>query len=225
VFFFLGTTRLLAKGSAHTGGILLLAAVWLLTGCLERPHLNIQSFTFGLPTTQEAPVLPGAPVLGIRTLQVAVPFDSRFLVYRTGEFSYKHDPYAEFLVSPVEDLALPIRGWMRNSGAFSAVAESNSALWPNLVAEISVNELYGDFRQSEHAAAVLAIHFVFLRAINGAIEKVIFEKSYAQSIPLKARTASALMEGWNEALLQILAEVVSDLKRSNGEVLGLVPPT
>src|SRR5882724_6897686 len=138
-FFFLGMTRSLTKGRALTGRMLLLAAVWSITGCLERPHLNIQSFTFGTSTTQGAPPIPGARILSIRTLQVAVPFDSRFLVYRTGEFSYQHDPYAEFLVSPVEDLALPIRGWMRNSGAFSAVAENNSALKPNLVAEISVN--------------------------------------------------------------------------------------
>ena len=39
-----------------------------------------------------------------------------------------------------------------------------------------------------------------------------FQKSYARRIPFKTRTASALMDGWNEALKQILADVATDLK-------------
>ena len=43
------------------------------------------------------------------------------LVYRTGEFSYERDPYAEFLVPPARDLLAPIRGYFRQNGAFAVV--------------------------------------------------------------------------------------------------------
>src|SRR5579862_3660736 len=89
------------------------AAVCLLTGCLARPHLDQQSFIFAAPPPSGTKAAPGVRVLGLRTLQVAAPFQDRAFVYRTGEFSYERDPYAEFLVPPAEGLASPVCGWLR----------------------------------------------------------------------------------------------------------------
>ncbi len=145
-------------------------------------------------------------MVAIRYLRVAAPFDGRSFVYRTGEYSFESDPYAEFFASASDSLLVPIRGSLRQSGAFQAVVEPGSALKPNTVAEISVLELYGDFRRPQEAAAVLKLRILVFDAPNGVAGKVIDEREYARRIALKERTAGALMAGWNAALAQILAE-------------------
>jgi len=192
---------------------ILFTAVCLLTGCLSRPHLDKQSFIFASPSIATPRTASGSRVLGIRTLQVAEPFEGRSFVYRTGEFSYDRDPYAEFMVHPAGGLVLPISGWFRDAGGFSAVVEAGSALKPNTLVEIQVVQLYGDFRPSEPPAAVLIMRFVFFDAPNGVPGNVILQQEYSRSIPLKTRTAATLMEGWNQALAQILDSAMLDLGR------------
>jgi hypothetical protein len=130
-----------------------------------------------------------------------------------GDFSYDADPYAEFLVPPAESLRPPIRSWMRQSDFFRTVVEPGSALRPNTMAEITVLELYGDFRRPPEPAAVLKLRFVLLDSPDGIPGKLAFEQEYSRRVLLKARNANALMAGWNEALNQILAQLGSDLGR------------
>jgi hypothetical protein len=181
------------------------------TGCLSRPSLNQQTFTFGAPAVSTTNVAAGSRVLGIRNLQIAAPFEGRALVYRTGDFSYVRDPYAGFLESPAEGLIDPVRALLRGNGGFGAVVETGSALQANTLVEISVSQLYGDFRRPEHPAAVLAMRFVFFDAPNGIPGKVFLQQEYSRSIPLSAPSAAALMAGWNQALGGILAQLASDL--------------
>jgi len=196
--------------------VLLLACVCGLTGCLSRPGMNKQTFAFSIPAIAATNVVASDRVLGIRSLQIAAPFDGRSLVYRTGEFSYVRDPYAEFLESPEEELRAPVREWFRDKGDFNAVEEAGSASKPDTLVEISVSQLFGDFRQPEHPAAILTIRFVFFDTVNGIPGKVIFEQEYSQNVPLNAPTAAALMEGWNHAFAEILTEVSSDFDRETG---------
>jgi uncharacterized lipoprotein YmbA len=193
---------------------MLLAAVGLSAGCLARPHLNKQSFIFAPPSLSAPGTGAGSRVLGLRTLQVAAPFEGRGFVYRTGEFSYDRDPYAEFMVSPAEALASPIRTRLRQAGAFSAVVEAGSALKPDTLVEIHVDQLYGDFQQPDHAAAVLAMRFAFFDSSNGVPAGVLLERGYSRDIPLKAPTPAALIEGWNQALAQILDSALLDFGRA-----------
>ena len=195
--------------------ITLLAAVCLLTGCLARPHLEKQSFIFSLPSRSALAGATGNRVLRVRTLQVAPPFEGKALVYRTGEFSYDRDPYAEFLVSPSEGLISPICSRWREAGVFNAVAEAGSALKPDTLVEIHVSQLYGDFRQSENPTAVLTIRFIFFDAHAYVPEKVMLQREYSRAIPIKERTATALIEGWNQALAQILDSAVVDFGRAD----------
>jgi len=182
----------------------------LATGCLSRPVLVKQSFAFTPQLVVSNAPAASDRVLGVRRLNVAAPFDGASLVYRTGEFSYEHDHYAEFLVSPAESLLVPIREYVRRNGPFHAVSEPGSALKPNVLLEISVNQLYGDFRQSNEPAAVLGIRFLFFDAPSGVPKNVLFEGSYSRRIPLQTRTAAALMAGWDQALDQVLSNAVAD---------------
>ena len=197
---------------------LFLALVSLLSGCLSRPPLHTQTLGFDPPAGSAShDPARSQRVVSIRSLRVAAPFDDRSLVYRVGDFSYEADPYAEFLVSPAESLRPPIRSWMRQSDLFQTVVEPGSALKPNSMAEITVVELYGDFRRPAEPAAVLTVRFVLLDAPDGIPGKLNFEQEYSQRILLQGRSANALMAGWNEALKQILAQLGSDLRRPSPE--------
>lgn len=185
----------------------------LFTGCLSRPSLNTQTLAFGQHSgAVHATAVLTERVVSIRSLRVAAPFEDRSLVYRVGDFSYSADPYAEFLVAPAESLRAPIRSWMRQSGLFRTVVEPGSALKPNTVAEITVVELYGDFREPHKPEAVLTIRFVLLDALNGIPEKLAFDREYSRRVLLQVPKPNALMAGWNKALEEILAQFGSDLR-------------
>jgi hypothetical protein len=192
----------------------ILVAVLALCSCLSKPPLHKQTFTFGAPSAASGGTVTGDRVLGIRHLRIAPPFDGRSLVYRTGEFSYVRDPYAEFLDPPEEEMMAPVRGWLRHNGCFTAVMERGSALRPNTILEISVPQFYGDFRIPEHPTAILTMQFTFFEASNGVPEKLIWQHEYSRIIPLKTSTAALLMEGWNKGLSEILGDASSDFHRT-----------
>jgi cholesterol transport system auxiliary component len=186
----------------------LLLAGGLLSGCLSRPGLVSKSFTFATPNTRVAETNAG-PILAVRKLTIAAPFAVQSFVYRTGASSYEQDPYAQFLVPPDESLSEPVRAYFRNTGLFRAVTEPGSSVQPDMQVEIFVPELYGDFRNRHAPAAILSMRFVFLRAARRSSARVFAERTFSRRVPLKARTAAALMDGWNEALKDIMAQVAS----------------
>ena len=206
------TSHLFARLAAGTLVAGLLVCLGGLTGCLSRPALKKQTFAFDVIPFSATNALGSDRILGIRTLQIAPPFEGRSLVYRNGENAYERDPYAEFLDEPNNQLITAVRGWWQVYGGFSAVVEPDSALKPNLVVEICVNRLYGDFRQPERPLAVLSMRFVFFDAPHGIPGKLLLQKEYARSIPLSQSNAAALVGGWNQALAEVLKQVSADLR-------------
>jgi ABC-type uncharacterized transport system auxiliary subunit len=191
-------------------GFLSLALV--LAGCLSRPAMTEQTFAFSAPLAIATNSLPGGGVLGMRALQMAPPFDGRSLVYRTGDFSYERDPHAEFLGSPAEELAASISGILSADGCFGAVVGMGSPATPDTFVEIDISQLYGDIRKPGPPCAILALQVVFVKATKGLPGRVILQRNYSRRIPVESATAAAFMKGWNEALVEIFAEVASDFR-------------
>ncbi|HUL51516.1 MAG TPA: ABC-type transport auxiliary lipoprotein family protein [Candidatus Nitrosotalea sp.] len=198
--------------------VVLFASAFAFSGCLSRSALKKQTFAFSTPMSPTTNRAASDRVLGIRTLQIAPLFDGRSLVYRTGEFSYARDPYAQFLDPPAEGLLVPVCELLRGDGCFSAVVEAGSAVKPDTMAEINITQLYGDIRKPESPCAVLALQVTFLDATNGLPGSVVLQRDYSRRIPMKSATSAALMEGWNEALFGIFAEAAADFR--NREIEG-----
>jgi uncharacterized lipoprotein YmbA len=186
--------------------LLLVTASLATTGCLSRPPLAKETFALSLPN-RSAPPKNGTNSLALRQVTLSPLFEGRAFVYRTGEHAYERDPYAEFLVPPERMLATAIREYLRGSGAFGAVLEPGSAFKPTQFAEVNVAELYGDFRKPEDTCAVLTLRWtLFTSASEPAVG---FEATASRRIPLKDRTAAALVAGWNQALREILDEIAT----------------
>jgi len=193
---------------AATRCLLPIAVSLLLTGCLSKPALQHQAFALQTPTVTNT--APTGPVLLLRTLEVSPLFASQALVYRTGPNTYETDPYAGFLVPPGRTLAIPLRAYLANSGAFAAVVAPGSLLNADEVVQVQVTELYGDFRQPSQPAAVLSLRMVF--AATGG--NVILQKDYSRTVPLKKNTAAEVVAGYDQALAGIMADVAADLAPS-----------
>ena len=205
---------------AHGLALVLLLGTFTLTGCLSRPALKTQTFSFGTPAINATNLVAGQPVLGIKKLEAGSPHEGRSLVYRTGDFTYVRDPYALFLDAPEQELLAPVRTGLSSGGDFSAVTGTGGVLKPDVLVEIQVSQLFGDFRESDKAKAVLTMRFSFCTATNGMVGQPLFQKEYSRSIPLDAPSAAALMKGWNEALTEILGDVLADYRQSRNGSTG-----
>ncbi|MGO8767152.1 MAG: hypothetical protein ACLQSR_18705 [Limisphaerales bacterium] len=193
-------------------GAILWTLAFTFSGCVSRPALNDQTFAFSTPALPATNSIPNGRVLEIRTLRIAPPFDGRPLIYRTGEFSYERDPYAGFLGLPAEGLAGPVSEMLRRDGGFSEVVRPGSDVRPDTLVEITIFQLYGDIRKPRSPFAVMEMQLTFMDATNGLPGNVILQRNYSRRIPLSLTTPAALMEGWNEALIGILAESASDFR-------------
>ncbi len=191
--------------------------VFSLAGCIavnveQRP--NPARHYFALDVSGKRVVSQGnkVEILKLVPVRVAHRYDSKGFIYRIGSDSFEVDFYNQFLVAPGPMLTDALRQALGQSNLFKAVLNSTSMVEPTQVLESVVDELYGDFSDNDPGEAVLAMSFVVRQngAANGS--QVILQKGYEKTIVLKARSAEALVQGWNRALEEIIAAFVADLE-------------
>ena len=189
-------------------------AAAILCGCASSPAWKRRVFAFSLPA--DPPITNSQTnILALNRVSISPLFQSRSFTYRTAENSYEQDPYAGFLISPERALAEPIRAWMRASGVFGRVTEPGSGLTPTLVAEVSVNELYGDFRKASQLVGTMEIHFICYEVKDGGAGRIVLDKVCARETPLTRKTPDALMAAWDADLRKIMEEVNSEYAKAN----------
>src|SRR5271157_755049 len=167
--------------------VLLALGAVALCGCGSEPAWKSQRFAFTLPAD---PAAAGSKtnVVALRRVTISPLFQGRSFIYRTAENTYEQDPYAGFFVPPGRALEQPICAWLRAGGAFGCVVEPGSGLNPSLVAEVSVNELYGDFRKTAQPAGALEIHFILYELNRDGTGRILMDKVCAHRTPM-ARAA------------------------------------
>jgi ABC-type uncharacterized transport system auxiliary subunit len=197
-----------------------LLIVPLLGGCLSKRGKFRESFALVTPPLANN-VRTNGPMMACERVSVAPPFDTPSLTYRTGEFSYERDPYASFLDSPAACFGEPIRVCLQNAGFFHAVVGQESTLKAGWKLETTIQQLYGDFRDRTHPSAVLGLRFMVIEKSERGSNVIVLQKTYIRRIPLKGRTAAAVIAGWDEASQEIIKELMGDLK-TNVERQGSV---
>ena len=150
--------------------------------------------------------------LEVDRLQISPSFSGREFVYRKGELSYESDFYNQFFRAPVLLITDEVIKYLSRSGPFRHVVDSTANLNTDFTLQGNVSELYGDFRARRAPKAVLAIQFFLIddRPTNPVI---VFQNNYRREIALSSNSPSILVEGWNEALEQILAALQEDLRK------------
>jgi cholesterol transport system auxiliary component len=191
--------------------LLALGAV-ALCGCGSQPMWKSRSFAFDLPAE---PAATGSKtnVVAVRRVTISPLFQGRSFIYRKAEDTYERDPYAAFFTAPERAIEEPIRAWLRAGGAFGSVVEADSGLNPPLVAEISINELYGDFRKPDHPAGVLEIHFILYEVTDYGPGRILLDKVCNRQTPMAKATPAALAAAWDADLSEIMASLNAELKQ------------
>lgn len=182
-------------------------------GCASGPHWKRQGFAFSVPADPPA-TNATTNITALSRVSISPLFQSRSFTYRVGENSYEQDPYAGFLVPPERALAESIRGWLRASGMYGRVIEPGSQIRPGLILEVSINELYGDFRTQSQPVAAMGIHFTCYEMQDGTPRHIVLEKFCSHSTPLDRKTPAALMAAWDADLRQIMNDFNSDYAKA-----------
>jgi cholesterol transport system auxiliary component len=192
--------------------ITLAAAV--LCGCTSGPGWQRRAFAFASP--DDPPTDPTqTSVVALSRVSISPLFQSRSFTYRTAENSYEQDPYAGFLIPPERALAESIRASLRAGGVFGRVVDPGSGLVPTLVVEVSVNQLYGDFRQVSKPVATMELHFLCYEVQDGNPGRVVLDRVCARETPLAGKTPAALMAAWDVDLREIMQEINSECAKIN----------
>jgi ABC-type uncharacterized transport system auxiliary subunit len=192
--------------------IVLLAAI--VSGCSTGPLWQRRVFAFSLPA--DPPVTTTQTnLVSLNLVSVSPLFQSRYFTYRTSDTSYEQDPYAAFLVPPERALAEPIRQWIRTSGVFGRLVEPGSGLSPSLTIEVSVSQLYGDFRKSSHPVATIEMRWLIYDVSGSSSNRIVLDKVYTCETPLTERSPAAIMAAWDTDLHEILEQITSDYSRAN----------
>jgi ABC-type uncharacterized transport system auxiliary subunit len=198
-----------------------LLAIAFLCGCASEPKWKRQVFAFSLPSHPPT-TNASAHIVALNRVSISPLYQSRSFTYRTAENSYEQDPYAGFLIPPERALAETIRACMRGSGAFGRVVEPGSGLNPTLILEVSVNELYGDFRNASLPVGTMSIHFVFYEVTDDHPRRIVLDKVCAHQTPLARKTPEALMAAWDTDLREIMVELHSDYAKANSGLATVV---
>jgi hypothetical protein len=192
----------------------LLLTAGIFVGCASDPKWKRQAFAFSLPA--DPPTTNVNPhIVALSRVSISPLFQSRSFTYRKAEYTYEQDPYAGFLIPPERALAETIRAWMRASGVFGRVVEPGSGLTPTLLAEVSVNELYGDFRDASRPVGTMEIHFICYEVKDGEPGRITLDRVCAHETPLARKTPDALMAAWDADLREIMQEINLEYAKAN----------
>jgi cholesterol transport system auxiliary component len=194
------------------GALLLLV---FLSGCvsLEKSYPDRRYFALEL-APGKTPNSTSDRILSVASLRISPRYADRSFVYRTSTAAYEADFYNQFLTAPDSMIAEELRKGLAASELFKYVVGPANPLQPNYVLEGSINALYGDFRDPNRPVAVLEIE-VFLYNQDPAAAGVSLQKRYEKSVPLSEKSPEALVKGWDQALADVVAALVADLKAAN----------
>jgi cholesterol transport system auxiliary component len=190
-----------------------LAAALLASACASKLARTPETFTIDPPAPRPVPAAGANRIVSLRDIEVSPTYAGSELVYRVSEHGIERDPYASLAAPPAQLMTSAIRGYLRDSVYIRDVVAPGEGLVVDADIEPGLTELAGDFSNPAAPVAVLSLRFrVLVRPAGAAPEREILLKAYTRRVPLPQRTAAAVVAAWNQALGEIMAEFLADLK-------------
>ena len=185
-----------------------LAVAGLLAACsLGRPALPVSYY--GIEPTP--PPRAGAEArrpesLRVGQVRVAASYAGAELVYRIDEVRFVTDFYHRLIAPSGPMLGNAMAEWLDTAGPLRLVSAPGSAVPTRYILDVTVNDLYGDFRPGRPPQAVLRLQVALLDSTAAGLPAV-FERSVERRVDLPAASPEALVLGYSRALEAALIEL------------------
>lgn len=188
----------------------------MFTGCirLEQEYPDKRHYLIDVEHPPQTVSRTIAATLKVRKFRVSPRYENREFVYRQRDLQYEAAYYHNFFIAPPAMLTEETIQWLADSGLFQQVVDSSSHLASDYILEGRVPALYGDFRDNKDPKAVLEIQF-FLLDETAARSEVVFQKNIRRAVSIEKATPQALVNGWNQAMREILIELEQHLAELN----------
>lgn len=199
------------KSSSTLSTLILAAGLAGLMGCSILPSPKMEPakrymFSMDAAALEKAQDASRAiPTIHIRRLAAASPFKGRAFVYKLAENRFEQDMYHIF-ISPPEGLLTEYIAQSFNAQRAALPVASSTA---DLILDGVVESLYGDYTDKNTPAAVIAIRFSLFTWSSK--NTPVFLETLSARHPLPDNTADALVEGWNQALADIMNQLANHL--------------
>ena len=181
----------------------------LLTGCgLSQPNPDQTTWLVTPERTGAPQPKPVSLNLKMGTFSANSPFDSKSLVYRISENRFDKDFYNVYLVYPRDMVANATRQWLVKSNAFSKIIEQSSVFFPEYQLQGVIDEFYGDYRATPEA--VVTIQFYASSSVSSS-NYIFSSPRITKRVALKDKSPQALIDGQQQALVEVLTELESRL--------------
>jgi len=188
----------------------------LIFGCsgLKREYPKKNFYTFEVVNEIKVNNNQGKNYVKIERVDVSHAYLHRDFNYRVGPDEFISDYYNQFY-RPVGVLVTSeIYKWFSSTGLFKDVLPVNNLINAKYILDSKIVDIYGDYSNPDDPRAVLNMQF-FLVDESAVIAELAYSNVYNQSVAISSRTPGALVEGWNEALKNILKQFETDLSNIN----------
>ncbi len=190
---------------------LLLAALPLLpAGCglSERPYAEQRQWPLLVPRPNPRPPRRGGPVLEIRSLRAGPGLAIRLLQTVQPDGSIQSNFYEQWAVPPAEGVEDALRGWLAQSGLFSAVVAPGSRANADISLEGELTALWAD-SANDRAVATIAITAIDLRT---AARRILLQRTFNGTAPLTAPGPAASAQAQLAALADAFGKLETALR-------------
>lgn len=215
-------TKMQSRFSFSTLAALALSTA-VLTGCGLSQSNPDQTAWMVMPERTGAPrAQPVNLQLKMGAFTANTPFDGKSLVYRLSDNRYEKDFYNVYLIYPRDMLSNVTRQWLVKSNAFSEVIEQSSVFFPFYQLQGVIDEFYGDYRGTPEAV----VSVQFYASASFTTDKPIFSAPrISKRVALKDKSPQALVEGQQQALAEVLAELENRLVADSSKAPAWVRPS
>jgi cholesterol transport system auxiliary component len=151
-------------------------------------------------------------VFEIRNFRASPAYNGHEFVYRVSPDGYQSDFYNQFFKSPASLITQEVFDWFSQLNMFEHVVIAPSEIPADYVLSGYINSIYGDYIDEGSPKAVLALQFFFIKEDSGK-DTIVFSETYQKEVGITSKSPTALVNGWNEALREVLTDCEKDLSR------------
>jgi ABC-type uncharacterized transport system auxiliary subunit len=179
---------------------------------LKMPYPDKAYFAIepGTPDTASSATAPGAtPVILIRRLSIAAPYDATAFVYKTGPAQFATDYYNAFITEPASLLTSDLIQWLSATRPPGSIIAAGSGAHHDLILEGNITALYADLQNKSAPRAMIQARFMLIDERNA--DAIVLDKTYSVSVPADNATAPSIAAAFGRADRQILQSLAGDL--------------